>query len=120
MAYFEQIENDKLEMMIALRDEAKIIAGAELNKLSDDELVWLSHHWITYCDRAKLFNRERIPLKVESLLSYRAVDSACGCLGPQDGAPWCPCSISYKFEEFALEISLYIKNNIGIEEVETV
>lgn len=38
--------------------------------------------------------------------------SACGCMGPQDGNPFCNCTMSYLRHEYRYEIALELINNI--------
>lgn len=41
---------------------------------------------------------------IDALARYKAYTQACGCMGAQDGEPFCPCKMSMKLEEHLLEI----------------
>ena len=48
---------------------------------------------------------------VKNLITYRAYTDACGCLGPRDGWPWCPCEVYIKIEQYRFDIAIHILEN---------
>lgn len=48
------------------------------------------------------------------LLTYTNHSGACGCVGPQDGEPFCNCTMSHLMERFKYDVALLVKERIPI------
>lgn len=112
MAHFENISSDELKLLISLNAVALKASGSEPKpQLSETEMEWLANYWIARCANDPWRPKGSPSTQVESILGYQSYNSACGCMGPQDGNLWCGCRISSNLEYYKVELALYIKEN---------
>lgn len=98
------IVNDTAKTITALRDANALLRKhsaiwSELPpNMSEDQLI---DALLTYADKSPHEYR---------LLSYQHHFGVCGCVGPQNGDPLCPCVMSGWLESYRFDVALeYLK-----------
>jgi hypothetical protein len=59
--------------------------------------------------------RENKAMSIRELCFFTNSPSACGCMGPQDGDPFCRCIMWAKLEQYKYDMALYIIDNMENE-----
>lgn len=89
------------------RDLTYEFHGFPSEPISDENLQYLLAVWKSMNNAADVTLEDTIP----SLLRYKNSPYACGCLGAQNGAPWCPCDTFSKLETYRFDLALHVLEN---------
>ena len=86
--------------------------------LSEDLMKFLAIKWLNnrMCNTGEL-EYTTLDDSIMGLAGFRYDAMACGCMGPQEGEPLCPCGIWVTIDGYKLDIATYIlENDLQIEE----